>query len=248
VALVGAWGTGIKQDDLVLDILSTFDDALKASGDVRKASGSVLATYAAAFDDPDEGHIAWIGLAQAQWTYGQLDPDVLARVEADITSGAGLDLWRDAGERTVAKRTAALDAFLVKLQVPNPKPKRYPKLVVRPPKFAAGDCLSVELPDGRYGAALVLVADHSDVENGVNLIGVLDHVSSLPPDAAVCEARNWRRLTKGVLAGRLDISWYVAYGFRSERKRIQVVGTTPILDSDPHSAHLYTHWKQLGIE
>jgi hypothetical protein len=245
---VGAWGTGIKQDDLVLDILSTFDDALKAGGDVRKATGSVHTMYASAFDDPDEGHIAWIGLAQAQWTYGQLDPVVLARVGADISSGAGMDLWRAAGERTVAKRRAALDAFLVKLQVPNPKPKRYPKLVVRPPKFAAGDCLSVALPDGRYGAALVLVADHSNVEYGKNLIGVLDHVSSVPPDAAVCEARNWLRLTKGDLAGTLDIAWYVAFGFRSERKRIQVVGTTPILDSDPRSSHRYTHWKRLGIE
>ena len=44
-------------------------------------------------------------------------------------------------------------------------------------KFQPGDCLSILMSNGQYAAALVLVADHSNVEYGKNLIGVLDYLS-----------------------------------------------------------------------
>jgi hypothetical protein len=41
--------------------------------------------------------------------------------------------------------------------------------------------LSIRLSNGQYAAALVLAADHSNVEYGVNLIGVLDYLSLEKP-------------------------------------------------------------------
>jgi hypothetical protein len=47
---------------------------------------------------------------------------------------------------------------------PNPRPKKSQRTISRPPNFEAGDCLSVRLSNGQFAAAIVLVADRTDLE------------------------------------------------------------------------------------
>jgi hypothetical protein len=42
---------------------------------------------------------------------------------------------------------------------------------------------------GQYGAALVLATDHSNVEYGKDLVGVLDYLSTSKPTLDVVEGR-----------------------------------------------------------
>ena len=113
--------------------------------------------------------------------------------------------------------------------------KKPRKTVVRPPKFKAGDCLAVRLPDGRYAAALVLVADHSHVEHGLNLIGVLDYLSPEKPLLDDFRARRW-----------LDIAWYHYMGFRAVKDRLELVCQVEILDSDPKDSNGHRRWNGIG--
>src|SRR5262249_18820413 len=146
--------------------------------------------FAAEIKDTDDGPLFWIALADAQWTYGGLEPQVRKHVQEDFDSGRSLDRWTD-DQRGLSRRRAALATFLSKIAEPNPRPKKPPKVIVRAPKFRPGDCLSIRLSNGQHAAALVLAADHSNVEYGKNLIGVLDYLSHDKPTIDVFRKRKW---------------------------------------------------------
>jgi len=81
---MGAWGHGIRQNDVVCDVIGAFEDNLKQGKSIVDASKTVRKQFAEAIKDSDDGPLVWIGLADAQWTYGQLDPGVLQHVKDDF--------------------------------------------------------------------------------------------------------------------------------------------------------------------
>jgi hypothetical protein len=241
---VGAWGHGIRQDDFVLDIIGDFEDLVKAGKSVREASDVVKSTFAADVSADDDDPLVWIALADMQWTYGDLDPQVRDRVVADVHSGRSLALWTE-DEKRLALRKAALEKFISKISDPNPRPKNLAKVVVRAPKFRTGDCLAVRLSTGQYSAALVLAADHTHVEHGRNLIGALDYVAAARPAIEVFRDRKWLVLDR---QGRrlIDTAWYYTTGFRAVKSRLEVVGNIEILASDQTDSNFYLPWVGLG--
>jgi hypothetical protein len=242
---MGVWGHGIRQDDFVCDVIGVFEDLLKAGRSVGDATNAVKSKFAAEIKDTDDGPLFWIALADAQWTYGGLEPQVLRRVQEDFESDHGLDRWRD-DERSFSRRKAAIAKFVSKIAEPNPRPKRPTKVVVRAPKFRSGDCLSIRLANGQYAAAVVLAADHSNVEYGKNLIGVLNYLSADKPTLDVFCKRKWLFRTHHSWNGQMDLAWYQPLGFRAAKDRIEIVGQVDILDSDPKASNSYCGWAGIG--
>ena len=241
---MGVWGPGTRQNDFALDVIGHFEDLLKAGNNVADVTNTVKAKFANEITDTDDGPLFWIALADVQWTYGGLDPEVFERVHKDLHSGKALDSWRE-DPRGFARRKATLERFLSKIAVPNPRPKK-PRVVVRAPKFQAGDCLSIGMENSQYAAALVLAADHSKVEYGQNLIGMLDYLSHAEPEMEVFRERKWLVRTHHQWNNEMDIAWYQYPGFRSAKKRIRVVGQVHILPSDPKDSRWYSGWAGLG--
>ena len=192
---MGASGVGIRDDDVGCDVIAMFTGQLKAEGSIPDASRLVVAECGDFIGDEDDGPLFWIGLAEAQWTFGGLDPNVLARVKADFAAGRDLERWREVSESAYAQRRKVLTTFIEKLSSPNPKPRKPPKLVVRPPVFNEGDCLAVRMADGTFVAAFVIAADASNPEYGKNLIGVLDWSGAEAPTLDVFASRRFLRLT-----------------------------------------------------
>jgi len=249
---MGAWGTGIRQDDVVRDVLGFFEDRLKNGDSIAQGTRAALAEFAEVLKDVDEAPRVWIGIADAQWTYGELDRQVLDRVRADLRQGAGLAPWQEESDRALRKRVRVLQQFVAKLETPNPRPRKCPKRVVRAPKFAAGDCLAVALPDGRYAAALVLAADHARPEYGKNLIAVLDYLSDRKPHVEVFTERRWLRRPgdwqpEYAPQGPFDIAWYDAAGFRKEQHRFEIIGRIRLRASDPKDSSTFSPWRNLGL-
>jgi hypothetical protein len=136
-------------------------------------------------------------MAKAQWECGHVTPAAVKRIKKLIDSDAGMALWEDAGPKAAAKRRKVLDAFLAKLESPNPKPKKRRKPTARQPVFTPGDCLAMRNPEsGKYAAAIVLLnpiearRPGQDAE-GVNSLGFLDYYSSKLPSKKVFERREW---------------------------------------------------------
>lgn len=243
---MGSWGFGVEQDDFVRDVLGEFDDRLKRGASIESATQAVLVQFADAVDDTDDGPLLWLALARAQWRYGEASVDVLAKVRADFAAEAGLERWADEGPTVLAKRRERLAKFLAEIERPNPKPRPHPKLVIRKPIFAPGDCLAVRLKDGRFGAALVLIADQSQPEYGRNLIGVLNYLGDTMPDETAFRGREWLILTHHNWYGQADVSWYDAHGFRAHRQRFTVLAHIDITESDPTDGVSWKGWSQLG--
>jgi len=242
---MGGWGHGIRQDDFVLDVIGAFEDELKSGKSVGDATNTVTSKFAAEIGDRDDGPLFWIALADVQWTHGELAPQILSRVQEDLNSGRSLDRWRE-DPRGLERRRSALQKFVTKIVTANPRPKRRPKLVVRAPKFAPGDCLSVRLLTGQYAAALVLKADHSKAEYGKNLIGVLDYLSATKPTLEVFLNRHWLFRTHHEWKNQMDVAWYQYVGFREAKPRLEIVGRVEILDSDPQDSNSYSAWAGIG--
>jgi len=244
---MGTWGSGITQDDTVADIVGFVKDRLKEGDSLEVASVQAQRQFASTQGDVDEAPLLWLALAEVQWKYGAVDSAVLSRVRKDIQSGSGLERWSD-DAKTLAGRRAALTKFLAKVESPNPKPSAPPKLVVRKAPFLEGDCLSVQLPDGRYTAALVLRVDNSNAEYGKNLIASLDYCDSEPPSLAVFERRDWLVLDHGNWNGEKEVRWYLPVRFQKERKRITVVGNVKLRWGDPKDSRSSTGWNNLGVQ
>jgi hypothetical protein len=242
---MGAWGYGIRQDDFVLDVVGTFEDLLRDGQNIEEAARAIQVKFGNMIADGDDGPLLWIAVADVQWIYGALDPHVLQRVQEDFAESRGLDRWQD-DERGLARRRAALDAFISKISGPNPRPKKLPKRVVRAPKFLAGDCLSIQLTNGQYGAALVLAADHSNVEYGTNLVGVLDYLSPEKPTVEVFRARRWLLRNDPAFDKQKEVAWYHYMGFRSVKDRLEIVGRVEIVDSDPKNSNSFRRWVGIG--
>ena len=242
---MGAWGFGIRHDDFVCDLVGAFEDELKAGRSLAEATSAVSSKFGGAIDDDVEGPLFWIALADVQWTHGQLDPAVLEHARRDFESGRSLLAWNE-DPAGLAKRRAVLEQFIRRIGAPNPRPKKPPKFISRPPPFRPGQCLSIRLSTGEFAAAIVLAADHSNIEVGVNLVGVLDYRSIHEPAMDVFVRRKWLTLTDPGGRTRVDIAWYFPAGFRNVKKRIRLEGDLPILDSDPTDSNFYRGWKDIG--
>lgn len=242
---MGNWGYGIRQDDFVCDVIDAFEDLLKAGKSVAEATTEVSSKFSSEIKDPDDGPLFWIALADVQWTFGQLQSQVLQQVKQDYDSGRSITQWTE-DQRGLARRKAELEKFILKIGTANPRPKKLPKIVVRAPKFRRGDCLSIRLADGRYAAALVLVADHSIIEYGKNLIGVLDYLSADKPTLETFRERKWLILTHHDWDNEMYLAWYHYTGFRAAKNRLEVVGQIEILESDPHGSGMYCGWAGIG--
>ncbi len=243
---MGTWGVGIRQDDFVLDVQDAFIGFLKKKPSSKAATQAIVAEFAIEIKDHDDGPLFWIALADVQWTFGYTDNKVIRQVKNDFKHGRGLELWRDASEKYYKGRVKALEKFIEKIEIPNSSPKKMPRTVVRKALYAAGDCLSIKLSSGQYGAAFVLVADNSDVEYGANLIGILDYHSRQKPTLDVFKKRKWLRLTDGEWKGERDLGWYTRVGYQTVKSRIERIGNLPLKKTDPTTSDWFHSWHGFG--
>lgn len=243
---MSAWGCGIRQDDFVCDIVDAFKDCLKDGMSPPDASKAIYEAFADAIDDVDDGPLFWIALADMQWSYGDLDPLVFERVSEVINSGIDLKRWGDPSSNDYKKRKAVLLEFLDKISNPNTKPARPPKRISRSAKFKPGDCLSITLENGQFGAGIVLAIDESNREYPSDLVAVLDYLAYEPPSKSDFVKRNWLVLNHHSWRNKKDVCWYVSTGFKKMKPRLEVITNIPILPSDPASSRSYGGWNFLG--
>jgi Domain of unknown function (DUF4259) len=94
---VGAWGTGIFEDDVAADIRGEWEEAVGSGSSAADATAAMIEGLGADFiPDEDDGPVFWIALAALRLEAGQVAPDVAARAVESIP--ANLARWR--GEAT----------------------------------------------------------------------------------------------------------------------------------------------------
>jgi hypothetical protein len=91
-----------------------------------------------------------------------------------------------------------------------------------------------------------LAADHSNVENGRNLLGLLDYLSAEKPTTEVFRQRKWLVLGQHSSNNKIDVAWYHYMGFLAVKHRLEIVGQVEVLGADPTDSTIYRRWTGIG--
>ena len=223
---MGTVGCSVLNDDLAFDVISSFEKNLKEGFSFPETTKRVVEEYSDSRNAEDEGPIFWLVLAEVHWRYGYHDEKITKIVMDDFLQEKGISRLKENGGTYLEQRKKAIAALIQKLEKPNSKPRKIPKIANRKPIFEVGYCISILLPNGFYGAAIVLKSDYSDVEYGKNLIATLTYYSKFPPTQEIFKKRDWLFLTHHSWAGQMDFSWYLPGAFKKFRKNFSVVCTT----------------------
>ncbi|KAA0764547.1 DUF4259 domain-containing protein [Bacillus sp. SH5-2] len=111
---MGAWGTGLFDDDTTCDVKDQFIEYIEEGNSVEEATKLVLEEYVDEFDigeDLEVMSLVYIGLAAIQLEKGCLQEEVRSNAIALIERGADLELWEEAGEEEYEERKKVLDEF-----------------------------------------------------------------------------------------------------------------------------------------
>ena len=142
---MGAWGTGMYQDDTTCDIKDEYITYLQIGMTNEEATKKVIEENDWCFEDEEEGALLWFALADTQWKYGRLLDEVKEKAIECIDSGIDLEKWREEDEKLCEKRKKVLEALKEKLNSEQPPEKKVTKMKFFRAHWKVGDILLYQI-------------------------------------------------------------------------------------------------------
>ena len=105
---MGAWGIGLYQDDVTCDVRSDYVNRLKVGLSNIDATKDLIELNLDFIEDPDDGPLFWLALADTQWKYGRLLPEIKEIALEYIRSGTDLEKWKE-NKKQYEKRKKVLE-------------------------------------------------------------------------------------------------------------------------------------------
>ena len=144
---MGTWSVSITGNDTAQDLLSEYTAAFykyEPKEAVQKIENYVRTNM---FDESDEEEWCnyFYSLADFMWKKGILTDEIKEKTIRMIDSGFGLELWEEAGEKTLKKRQQVLSDFREKLTSPMPPKKKIRPNVHTERIFNNGDLIAIQL-------------------------------------------------------------------------------------------------------
>ena len=167
---MGAWGTGILQNDTTADIWVEFKELYNTGLSQKDIRLQLEKGYNPQSDLEYYAEI-WTGIAYGQWMCGGRE-DYTFKKLSDATKLKWQTLWAD-DKKLLEKRLKAISNFIEKVQTPRPNPLKRKQIVVRQSFFKKGDIIGIRISSTQCIAAIV--TDHIDFKNdGQNTIVFTD--------------------------------------------------------------------------
>lgn len=115
--------------------------------DVETALSKIDIYVRSMFDETDEEEWCnyYYSLADYMWNHGILTDEVRKQAITMIDSAFGLELWEEAGTKTLEQRKKVLAGFREKLQSPQPPKKKITIKLYLNPIFETGDLVAIQL-------------------------------------------------------------------------------------------------------
>ena len=158
---MGAWGPGLYQDDIALDVKDEYIKLLKLGKSNEEAYNEMLKNNAWIADiEEEETPMFWFALADTQWRLGRLKEEVKDIALSFIEEGRDLERWQE-DKKQYEKRKKILSSLKEKLNSPQPKEKRIPKPFKCPWNLYDVYAYKIESEEakkeGYYGRYLILI-------------------------------------------------------------------------------------------
>ena len=96
---MGAWGTSLYANDCAGDIRGDYVDKLKRGKTNLEATRELLAENQEILADPEEAPLFWFALADTQWNYGRLLPEVKEKALLYLSREQEWERWKESGEK-----------------------------------------------------------------------------------------------------------------------------------------------------
>ncbi|WP_175990216.1 MarR family transcriptional regulator [Bacillus sp. Marseille-Q1617] len=115
---MGAWGTGLFDDDTTNDVRDSFIDYLDEGNTPEEATQLILEEYVEEFDPEEDLEVmslVYIGLSSIQLEKKCLQEQVRKTAINLIERGADLELWEDADSKEYEERRKVLREFKERL-------------------------------------------------------------------------------------------------------------------------------------
>ena len=137
---MGAWGPGLYQDDVTCDVKDDYLDWLRTGASNEEALSNVIDFNQDLIEDEEDGPLFWFALADTQWKYGRLTDFVKEKALEYIKCGSDLERWKY-DRAQYKKRQIVIANLEKKLRLPQPKPKKIKKIVMKRATWNVGDVL-----------------------------------------------------------------------------------------------------------
>ena len=121
---MGTWGTGLYSDDYTCDIRGDYNDRLRRGMSHEEVLKSILDENTDVYGTDDEPSI-WYALADIQWRYGHLMPEVKEKALAFLERADEDDRWET--PQLASKRRQVLAKLKEKLLSDPPPEKKVSK-------------------------------------------------------------------------------------------------------------------------
>ena len=112
---MGAWGTSLYANDSASDIRGEYVDKLRRGKSNEEATKALIEQNQDYMGDAEEEPLFWYALADTQWNYGRLLPEVKEKALHFLDQTAELERWREAGEKKLRAWQNTLDKLRQKL-------------------------------------------------------------------------------------------------------------------------------------
>jgi len=167
---MGAWGTGILQNDTTCDIWVEVKELYNKGLSLKAIRIQLEKAYKPNTDFEYYSEI-WTGIAYGQWMCGELEEYTIKKIKAS-TQEKWLTLWAE-DKKDLQERINVLQKFIDKIQIPRPNPLKRKKINIRQAFFETGDVIGIKINSNKNIAAIV--TDHVNYQNdGENKIVFTD--------------------------------------------------------------------------
>jgi hypothetical protein len=149
---MGTWGSALYSDDDAEDYRNDYTTQLRVTGSHEEAYKAVYDAFKKDLDGadmPDMEAIFWFVMADRQWYYGTLLPEVKAKALEYLHRDEHLKVWKeDEAKKLLPKRIAVLKALEERLNTPPPVVRKIPKLTICQQEI--GDVFSIKVDKMDY--------------------------------------------------------------------------------------------------
>lgn len=124
---MGAWGIQLPENDLYADINAFYTALLRYGMNDQEALQHTLNEFSAYKNDPEDGDLLWLSLADILWNLGRLDESIKTNALRVISNPFELAKWYEISEERGNERKKILFELKQRLTSDQPAKKKIGK-------------------------------------------------------------------------------------------------------------------------
>lgn len=166
---MGTWGTSLYANDFACDVRDDYIDKLRRGKSTEEIMKEMMAGNLEIIGDTEEEPIFWFALADTQWNYGRLLPEVKEKALDFLERDEELGRWEGSEEKQLQKWLNVRKELKEKLLSPLPPQKKVSIYRLYKCKWQLGDVFAYQFHEeyskekGVYGKYILFRKVEEDV-------------------------------------------------------------------------------------